>query len=171
MVWYMIPVVRQRSGKVPPRNEREESNPERSEGGGYCRKTPNRQTHRTAPQDLVGLLPQVNPLTLKTAEEVFGNGVIVGITSAGHALADTIGHQPFQIGPGRILHTPVTVEDKPFWRLAAAVCHFQGRKRQLRVDPPRDLKQALRMRTPQSSWYTGLLRLPDKASLRRWVCK
>ena len=97
MVWYMIPVVRQRSGKVPPRNEREESNPERSEGGGYCRKTPNRQTHRTAPQDLVGLLPQVNPPTLKTAEEVFGNGVIVGITSAGHALADTIGHQPFLI--------------------------------------------------------------------------
>ena len=113
-----------------------------------------------------GILPQVNPLTLKTAEEVFGNGVIVGITSAGHALADTIGHQPFPTGPGRILHTPVTVEDKPFWRLAAAVCHFQGRKRQLRVDPPRDLKQALRMRTPQSSWYTGLLRLPDKASLR-----
>ena len=46
----MIPVVRQRSGKVPPQNEREESNPERSEGGGYCRKTPNRQTHRTASQ-------------------------------------------------------------------------------------------------------------------------
>ena len=44
-----------------------------------------------------GILPQVNPLTLKTAEEVFGNGVIVGITSAGHALADTIGHQPFPI--------------------------------------------------------------------------
>ena len=105
----MIPVVRQRSGKVPPRNEREESNPERSKGGGYCRKTPNRQTHRTAPQ---------------------------------------------------------TWWDTAFWRLAAAVCHFQGRKRQLRADPPRDLKQALRMRTPQSSWYTGLLRSPDKASLR-----
>ena len=75
MVWYMIPVVRQRSGKVPPQNEREESNPERSEGNGYCRKTPNRQTHRTAPR---------------------------------------------------------TWWDTAFWRLAAAVCHFQGRKRQLR---------------------------------------
>ena len=53
----------------------------------------------------------MDQLTLETAEEVFGNGVIVGVSFAGHALADAIGIQPFPVGLGRILHAPVTVEE------------------------------------------------------------
>ena len=68
----------------------------------------------------------MDQLTLETAEEVFGNGVIVGVCSAGHTLADAIGIQPFPVGLGRILHPPVTVEDQLLCRLAAAVCHVQG---------------------------------------------
>ena len=77
----------------------------------------------------------MDALTLETAEEVFGNGVIVGVSSAGHALADAIGIQPFPVGLGRILHPSVTVEDQPLCRLAAAVCHVQGGQGELCVDP------------------------------------
>ena len=55
---------------------------------------------------------QMDEFTLQTAEEIFSNGVIIGIASTGHALADTMGRQAVTKGFGGILHAAVTVEDE-----------------------------------------------------------
>ena len=80
---------------------------------------------------------QVDKFTFKAAEEIFGNGVIIGIASSGHALADTIGRQTVTKGLGGILHAAVTVEDEIPSGLAAAVSHVQSGQRQLCVNPIR----------------------------------
>ena len=64
------------------------------------------------------ILFEVDQLAFETAEEVFCHGVVVRITPARHALADAIGLQAFAVGPGRILHAPVAVENEALWRYA-----------------------------------------------------
>ena len=80
---------------------------------------------------------QVDEFTFKAAEEIFSNGVIIGIASTGHALADTIGRQTAKKGLGGILHAALTVEDEPLRGLAAAVSYAQSGQRQLSVNPVR----------------------------------
>lgn len=60
------------------------------------------------------VLLDMDQLAFETAEEIFGHGVVVGVTPAGHALADAVRLQPFPVGPGGILHALVAVEDKVF---------------------------------------------------------
>ena len=80
---------------------------------------------------------QVDEFTFQAAEEIFSNGVIIGIASTGHALADTIGRQTVTKGLGGILHAAVTVEDETLRGLTAAVSHIQSGQRQLSVNPIR----------------------------------
>ena len=63
---------------------------------------------------------QVDAFRFQAAEEILSNGVIIGIASTGHTLADTIGRQAVTKGPGGILHAAVTVEDEALRGLAAA---------------------------------------------------
>ena len=80
-------------------------------------------------------MPEMNAFTFETAEEVFSNGVVIGITFAGHTLTNAMGLQTVTIGPGSILNALVTVEDQAHRGLAAAVGHVQSRRRQLRINP------------------------------------
>ena len=58
-----------------------------------------------------GVMREMDQLTFKAAEEIFGHGVVVGITPAGHALTDAISLQALPVGSGRVLDAAVTVED------------------------------------------------------------
>ena len=82
-----------------------------------------------------GILLQVDEFAFQTAEEVLGNGVVVGIAPAGHALPDAIGFQSLPVGSGCVLNAAVAVENQTRRGLPAAVCHLQSRQRQVCVDP------------------------------------
>ena len=49
---------------------------------------------------------EVDQLTLKAAEEVLRNSVVIGVAAAGHSLPDAIGFQALPVGPVGILDTP-----------------------------------------------------------------
>ena len=46
---------------------------------------------------------EVDQLTLEATEEVLPNGVVIGVTAAGHALPDAVGFQTLPVAPGGIL--------------------------------------------------------------------
>ena len=63
---------------------------------------------------------KVDQFTLEAAEEVLRNGVVIGVTAAGHALPDAVGFQTLPVAPGGILDAPVTVKNQTSGRFAAA---------------------------------------------------
>src|SRR5699024_3569888 len=73
---------------------------------------------------------EVDHLTLKAAEEVLRNGVVIGVAAAGHALPDTIGFQALPVAPGGILDTPVAVKNQTSGGLTPTILHIQGCQRQ-----------------------------------------
>ena len=77
---------------------------------------------------------EVDQLTLEAAEEVFHNGVVIGVTAAGHALPDIIGFQTLPVGLGGILDAPVTVKNQTSGGLTAAIRHIQCCQRQLGIN-------------------------------------
>ena len=64
-----------------------------------------------------GILLQVDEFAFQTAEEVLGNGIVVGIAPAVHALPDAIGFQSLPVGSGCVLNAAVTVENQARRRL------------------------------------------------------
>ena len=80
-----------------------------------------------------GILLQVDEFAFQTAEEVLGNGVVVGIAPVGHTLPDAIGFQSLPVGSGCVLNAAVTVEDQVRRRFPPAVCHLQSRQRQMGI--------------------------------------
>ena len=81
---------------------------------------------------------EVDQLTLEAAEEVFRNGVVIGIAAAGHALPDAVGIQTLPVGPGGILDTPVAVKNQTSGGLTAAIRHIQCCQRQPGIDSVRE---------------------------------
>ena len=77
---------------------------------------------------------KVDQFTLEAAEEVLRNGVVIGVTAAGHALPDAVGFQTLPVGPGGILDTPVAVKNQTLGRFTAAIRHIQSCQRQLGID-------------------------------------
>src|SRR5699024_115810 len=77
---------------------------------------------------------EVDQLTLKAAEEVLRNSVVIWVTAAGHALPDAIGFQTLTVAPGGILDTPVAVKNQTSGGFAAAIRHIQCCQRQLGID-------------------------------------
>ena len=49
----------------------------------------------------------MDQLTLETAEEVFGNGVVIGVHSAGHTLAEMKVEQTLTVSVGGVLDAAV----------------------------------------------------------------
>ena len=49
-----------------------------------------------------GIVLEVDQLTLETAKEIFSHGIVVGITPAGHALADAVDSQTLAVGFGGV---------------------------------------------------------------------
>ena len=72
---------------------------------------------------------EVDQLTLKAAEEVLRNSVVIGVAAAGHTLPDTIGFQALPVGPGGILDAPVAVKNQTSGGLTATIRHIQGCQR------------------------------------------
>lgn len=58
-----------------------------------------------------GVLLEMDEFAFETAEEIFGDGVVIGIAPAGHALADAVGVQTLPVGSGGVLDAAVAVED------------------------------------------------------------
>ena len=81
---------------------------------------------------------EVDQLTLKAAEEVLRNSVVIGVTAAGHTLPDAIGFQALPVGPGGILDAPVAVKNQTSGGLAAAIRHIQCCQRQPGIDSVRE---------------------------------
>ena len=77
---------------------------------------------------------EVDQLTLKAAEEVLRNGVVIRVAAAGHALPDAIGFQALPVGPGGILDAPVAVKNQTPGGFTAAIRHIQGCQRQPGID-------------------------------------
>ena len=55
---------------------------------------------------------EMDAFTLETAEEVFGNSVVVGVALAGHALAEAKNREVLAESTSGILDAAVRVEDK-----------------------------------------------------------
>lgn len=61
-----------------------------------------------------GAMFEVDQITFEAAEEVFCNGVVIEITTAGHALPDAAGFQVLLVSPGGILDALVAVKNQTF---------------------------------------------------------
>ena len=67
----------------------------------------------------------MDAFTLETAEEVFGNGVVVGVALTGHALAEAKIREVLAESTSSILDTAVRVEDEAFGRAVASDSHVK----------------------------------------------
>ena len=85
-----------------------------------------------------GVVLEVDQLTLKAAEEVLRNGVVIRIAATGHALPDAVGFQTLPVAPGGILDTPVAVKNPTSGGLTAAIRHIQCCQRQPGIDSVRE---------------------------------
>ena len=85
-----------------------------------------------------GVVLEVDQFTLEAAEEVLRNGVVIGVTAAGHALPDAVGFQTLPVDPGGILDTPVAVKNQTSGGLTSTIRHIQGCQRQLGIDSVRE---------------------------------
>ena len=88
-----------------------------------------------------GILPQADQLTLEAAEEVFGNGVVVRIILAGHALTDTEVCKLQTVRQGGILGAALRVEDQAGQRAAVPHSHIQCGKGEICADAVRKRSQ------------------------------
>ena len=67
----------------------------------------------------------MDAFTLETAEEVFGNSVVVGVALAGHALAEAKIREVLAESTSSILDAAVRVEDEAFGRAVASHSHVK----------------------------------------------
>ena len=75
-------------------------------------------------------MAQVDTLTFETTEEVFCNGVVVGVALTGHTLAEMKVEQTLTVSVGGVLDTAVRVEYEAGMRLTAPDSHIEGIKRE-----------------------------------------
>ena len=68
---------------------------------------------------------QMDKLAFETTEEVFCNGVVVGVALAGHTLAEMKADQTLTVSVGGVLDAAVGVEDKAGVRLTAPDSHIE----------------------------------------------
>lgn len=72
--------------------------------------------------------------TFETAEEVFSNGVVIGIALAGHALCNAEVDETQAVGAGRILDAAIGVEDEAGVGMAAADGRIESGEGEIRID-------------------------------------
>ena len=75
-----------------------------------------------------GEMAQVDTLAFETTEEVFCNGVVVGVALTGHTLAEMKVEQTLTVSVGGVLDAAVGVEDETGTRLTAPDSHIEGIK-------------------------------------------
>ena len=80
----------------------------------------------------------MDAFTFEAAEEVFSNSVVIRVTLAGHALADTKIRQPQAIGTGGILDATVRVEDEAVGGTASTDGGIESGKGEICVDAVRE---------------------------------
>ena len=71
---------------------------------------------------------QVDTLAFETTEEVFCNGVVIGVALAGHTLAEMKVEQTLTVSVGGVLDATVGVEDETGVRLTTPDSHIEGIK-------------------------------------------
>ena len=76
----------------------------------------------------------MDALALEAAEEVFSDGVVIGIALAGHALADAKIGKPLAVSAGGVLDAAVGVEDETRSGSAAPDGHSKGGEGEVCVD-------------------------------------
>ena len=81
-----------------------------------------------------GEMVQMDKLAFETTEEVFCNGVVVGVALAGHTLAEMKVEQTLTVSVGGILDAVVGVEDEAGVRLTAPDSHIEGIKREAGIN-------------------------------------
>jgi hypothetical protein len=70
-------------------------------------------------------MAQVDTLAFEITEEVFCNGVVVGVALTGHTLAEMKADQTLTVSVGGVLDAAVGVEDKAGVRLTAPDSHIE----------------------------------------------
>ena len=80
----------------------------------------------------------MDAFTFEAAEEVFSNSVVVGVTLAGHTLADTKIRQMQAVGVGGVLDATVRVEDEAGSRTASADGGIESGESDICVDAVRE---------------------------------
>ena len=68
----------------------------------------------------------MDAFTFQTAEKVLGNSIVVGVTLAGHALADAKSSEGQTVSGSSVLDAAVGVEDEAGVRLTAPESHIEG---------------------------------------------
>ena len=81
-----------------------------------------------------GEMAQVDTLAFETTEEVFCNGVVIGVALAGHTLAEMKVEQTLTVSVGGVLDTAVRVEYEAGMRLTAPDSHIEGIKREAGIN-------------------------------------
>lgn len=76
----------------------------------------------------------MDAFAFEASEEVFGNSVVIGVTFAGHALADNEIRQPQTISVGGILDITVRMEGETGIRMISANGGIQSSKGKICVD-------------------------------------
>ena len=79
-------------------------------------------------------MAQMDTLAFEAAEEVLGNGIVVRVTLAGHALTDAKVIKALAVGGRGVLDAAVRVEDQAGLRLTALDSHVQGVQCQVGID-------------------------------------
>jgi len=69
---------------------------------------------------------QMNHFTLEATEEIFSDSIVIGVTLAGHALANLKLGKCLPEGQGSILDTAIAVEDEAWCGTFPANRHFQS---------------------------------------------
>ena len=72
-----------------------------------------------------GEMTQVDTLAFETTEEVFCNGVVVGVTLTGHTLAEMKVEQTLTVSVGGVLDTAVEVDNEAVRRWTAILRAFE----------------------------------------------